>query len=79
MRRYSAVCGRAHRCVNETGECLAVSSLNEPDHFAAFMLDAADPMFPFGNNHGGAVQVDSIKTRVETAPGFSSALKPIIG
>jgi len=48
------VCGRAHRCVNETGECVAVSSLNEPDDFATFLRDAGDPMFPFGNNHGGA-------------------------
>jgi len=48
------VCGRAHRCDADSGACVAVSSLDEPEDFATFLRDAADPMFPFGNNHGGA-------------------------
>jgi hypothetical protein len=53
-RNGGTVCGRAHRCVNEMGECIAVSSLNDPDDFTTYLRDASHAMFPFGNNHGGA-------------------------
>ena len=58
------VCGRAHRCDADSGECVAVSSLESPGDFSMYLRDASHAMFPFGR----AVQVDPIKHKLK-APG----------